>query len=217
MATMGRRALVHTMLITASLNRTPSTADQTNLTNALAALESTYQFNAAGIITFLSYGIPYFNRLPGGMTGSLVSSHMPRLTSDNTRFALEEAVPDPTDVSPANPGISKETLFQGLATITSSRAMFVGVSLPRNMAETHGFAYSQEINSDSPMWMGFLDQHTNGAGPAPTCTFAGNSAAKVTTAQPGDYFDNGAVQHLSHVIEDLAQFYAEPFPLVELA
>ena len=26
----------------------------------------------------------------------------------------------------------------------------------------------------------------------------------------GDYFDNGAIQHLSHVIEDLAQFYARP-------
>jgi hypothetical protein len=241
---------VHTLLITASLNRTPTTADQANLTNALAALESAYQFNAAGIITFLSYGIPYFNRLPGGMTGTLLSSHMPRLTSNTSRYALEEAVPGPTDVSSANPGITKETfnvpvtiesndllitmrtdnptimtdvvawfngsntlngqpvasptLFQGLATITSSRAMFVGVSLPRNMAETHGFPYAEDINSDSPMRMSFLDQHTNGAGPAPICTFAGNSSAHVTTAQSGDYFDNGAIQHLSHVIEDLA-------------
>lgn len=247
---------VHTLLITARLNRTPTTADQTNLASALTALESTYQFAAAGIITFVSYGIPYFNRLPGGMTGSLVSSHMPRLTSNTSRFTLEEAVPGPTDVSSANPGITKETfnvpvtiesndllitfrtdnptilsdvvawlqgsnrlngrtvasptLFQGLATITSSRAMFVGVSLPRNMAETHGFPYSQEINSDSPMWMGFLDQQTNGAGPAAICTFAGNSSARLTTAQPGDYFDNGSIQHLSHVIQDLAQFYQKP-------
>lgn len=247
---------VHTLFMTATLNRTPTVADQANLTNALAALESTYQFNAAGIITFLSYGIPYFNRLPGGMNGSLVSSHMPRLASNTSRFALEEAVPGPTDVSSANPGITKKTfnvpvriesndllitlrtdnqtilndvvawfngsnklngqtvtspaLFQGLATLTSSRAMFVGVSLPRNMAETHGFAYSQEINADSPMWMGFLDQQTNGAGPAPICTFAGNSSAHLTTAKAGDYFDNGSIQHLSHVIQDLAQFYAEP-------
>jgi hypothetical protein len=114
MATMGRRALL----------------------NALAALESTYQFHAAGIISFLSYGIPYFNRLPGGMAGSLVSSHMPRLTSDNTRFALEEAVPGPTDVTSANPGISKETF---------------------NVPETHGFAYSQEINSDSPIFVPSAD------------------------------------------------------------
>jgi hypothetical protein len=181
---------------------------------------------------------------------------MPRLASNNSRFALEEAVPSPTDVSPANPGITKQrfnvpvriesndilitvrsdnstiisdvlgwlggsnrlhgqsvtspSLFRGLATVTSSRAQFVGVSLPRNMAETHGFSYSQRINSNSPMWMGFLDQQTNGAGPAAICTFAGNSSARLTTAKPGDYFDNGSIQHLSHVIEDLDQFYRLP-------
>ena len=247
---------VHTLFITAALHRTPTTADQQSLSTALAALESAYQFGASGIITFISYGIPYFSRLPGGLTGSLVSSHMPRLVSSTSRFALEEAVPSPTDVSSANPGVTKQTfnvpvtieandllitlrsdnptiisdvvawlggsnklngqsvaspaLFQGLATITSSRAQFVGVSLPRNMAETHGFAYAEEINSDSPMWMGFLDQQTNGAGPAAICTFAGNSSARLTTAQAGDYFDNGSIQHLSHVIEDLAQFYQKP-------
>jgi hypothetical protein len=247
---------VHSVFVTARLNRTPTTADQTNLSNALNTIEATYQFAAAGILTFISYGIPYFNRLPGGMTGSLVSAHMPRLASNTSRFALEEAVPGPTDVSSANPGITKETfnvpvqiesndllitvrsdnttiisdvlrwlsgsnslnghsvasptLFQGLASITSSRTQFVGISLPRNMAETHGFEYAERINSDSPMWMGFLDQQTNGAGPAAICTFAGNSSAHLTTAQPGDYFDNGSIQHLSHVIEDLAQFYALP-------
>ncbi len=247
---------VHSVFITAALSRTPTAADQQNLSNALATIEATYQFAAAGVITFIAYGIPYFNRLPGGMTGSLVSGHMPRLASNNSRFVLEEAVPGPTDVSSANPGVTKKTfnvpvkiesndllitlrsdnstiltdvvawlggsnrlngqsvtsptLFRGLATVTSSRAQFVGISLPRNMAETHGFAYAEEISSDSPMWMGFLDQQTNGAGPAAICTFAGNSAARLTTAKAGDYFDNGAIQHLSHVIEDLAQFYAKP-------
>jgi hypothetical protein len=109
-----------------------------------------------------------------------------------------------------NAAVPSPTLFQGLATATSSRAMFAGVSLPRNMAETHGFSYSQRINSDSPMWMGFLDQQTNGAGPAAITTFVGNSSAKLTNANPGDYFDNGSIQHLSHVIQDLAQFYATP-------
>jgi hypothetical protein len=247
---------VHSVFLTAALNRTPTIADQQNLRNALATIESTYQFAAAGILTFIAYGIPYFSRLPGGLNGSLVSAHMPRLVSDTSRDALEEAVPGPTDVSPANPGVTKETfnvpvqiesndllitvrsdnstiitdvlnwlngsntlngqhvrspsLFQGLATITSSRAQFVGVSLPRNMAETHGFEYAERINSDSPMWMGFLDQQVNGSGPAAICTFAGNSSAHLTTARAGDYFDNGSIQHLSHVIEDLAQFYETP-------
>ncbi len=247
---------VHSLFLTAALNRTPTPADQANLSKALNTIESTYQFAADGIITFVAYGIPYFSRLPGGMTGSLVSANIPRLLSNTSRYALEEAVPSPTDVSPANPGVTKETfnvpvtiesndllitlrsdnstiitdvanwlngsntllgqhvtsptLFQGLATITSSRAQFVGISLPRNMAETHGFEYAERINSDSPMWMGFLDQQTDGAGPAAICTFAGNSSAVLTTAKAGDYFDNGGIQHLSHVIEDLAQFYETP-------
>ena len=246
----------HTVFVTAKLNRTPTRTDQANLSSALATIESNYPFAAGGIITFIAYGIPYFNRLPGGLTGSLVSSHLPRLLSDNTRFALEEAVPGPTDVSPVNPGITKQTfnvpvtiesndllitvrgddssyisdvlnwlggsntlkgnpvtspsLFRGLATVTSSRAQFVAVQLPRLMAADQGFSYAPQINTHSPMWMGFLDQQTNGAGPAPITTFAGNSSARLTTAKAGDYFDNGSIQHLSHVIEDLAQFYALP-------
>jgi hypothetical protein len=248
---------VHTMFLTVRLNRAPTKADQANLSSSLATLESVYQFAAAGMITLVAYGIPYFNKLPGGMNGTLVSSRMPRLSSNTSRYVLEEAVPSPTDVSPANPGITKERfnvpvqiesndmlfslrtdnptimtdvinwlngsnrlnstahpsptlLTSGLGTITSSRAMFVGISLPRNMAETHGFEYSQRMNSDSPMWMGFLDQQTNGAGPAAICTFAGNASARVTTAVAGDYFDNGSIQHLSHDIQDLVQFYESP-------
>jgi hypothetical protein len=83
------------------------------------------------------------------------------------------------------------------------------------------------------MWMGFADQQVNGAGPAPVCTFAGTSAARLTTAAQGDYFDNGSIQHVSHVIPDMrpralphrhpaAELPRSPrrhraFPLTELA
>ena len=98
---------VHTVFVTARLQRTPTLADQTMLADALSQIETSYAFNATNILTFVSYGIPYFSRLPGGLTGSLVSSHMPRLASSTSRYVLEEAVPSPTDVSPANPGITK--------------------------------------------------------------------------------------------------------------
>jgi hypothetical protein len=246
----------HTVFTTARLNRTPGRCDQQMLIDALATIESSYRYAADGIITFASYGVPYFSKLPGGMTGSLVSSYLPRLLADTRTYALQEAVPGPTDVSPLNPGITKKTfnvpvviesndflltirgdnpayisdvlawlggsnslagstvasppLFGDLATVTSSRAQFVQIGLPRHVAKVTGLAYAAEINPDSPMWMGFLDQQVDGAGPARICTFAGNSAARLTTAKPGDYFDNGAIQHLSHVIEDLAQFYSLP-------
>src|SRR5581483_9787685 len=91
---------VHTVFTTATLNRAPTAADQKMLAAALNTIEANYPFAAGGIITFIAYGIPYFDNLPGGLNGSLVAAHMPRLVSDGTTYALQEAVPGPTDVSP---------------------------------------------------------------------------------------------------------------------
>jgi hypothetical protein len=97
----------YTLFLTAVLTRTPSQSDRTVLGSALDTIEANYPFSADGVFTHISYGIPYFQRLPGGMTGSLVASKMPRLSDDPSRMVLEEAVPGPTDISPANPTVSK--------------------------------------------------------------------------------------------------------------
>jgi hypothetical protein len=100
--------------------------------------------------------------------------------------------------------------FRNFINFGTTRVQFVQRGLPRTMANNNSFEYATRINPDSPMWMGFLDQQTNAAGPAAITTFVGNSSASFTTAQPGDYFDNGSIMHLSHDIEDLFQFYALP-------
>jgi hypothetical protein len=93
-------------------------------------------------------------------------------------------------------------------TFTSSRVMFQQRGLPRQVAANDGFSFVDRIQDQSPMWIGFADQQTNGSGPAAAVTFQGNSSARLTTADPGDYFDNGSIQHLSHVIQDLEAFFA---------
>jgi hypothetical protein len=95
----------------------------------------------------------------------------------------------------------------GALRFTSSRLMFAQNGLPRKLAEKHGMSFAPQIHPQSPMWMGFADQHVNGAGPAPICTFQGTDSARFTTAREGDYFAGGSIQHLSHVILDLAAFY----------
>jgi hypothetical protein len=246
---------VYTSFTTFTLTRTPTPADQAKLTRALEVIEQTYPFRPNGMFTAIGYGLPYFTRLPGGMTGPLISRYLPRLASDPTRFALEEAVPGPTDVG-GGPGATKQTFnvpvriesndlvvmlrsdstwiltdvleyltaassrlagrdvgnsgLGGLLTTTSSRLMFVQQGLPRRIAENHQLPYASRINPQSPMWMGFADQQTSGSGPPEITTFQGNPAARLTTARAGDYFDNAAIMHLSHVIEDLTQFYARP-------
>jgi hypothetical protein len=253
---------VFTLFVTARLNRTPRAKDRTALADALDTVEENYPFTPSGVFTFISYGIPYFDRLPGGMKGRLVARHMPRLLSKTTSYALEEAVPSATDVSPGNPGITKQTFnvpvvienndllltlrsdshrrldevlrwlsgsnrlkgrnvaspdFDQLFTITSSRLMFQQMGLPRKVADAYRLAYAARVHDQSPMWMGFADQQVDGSGPAAITTFQGNASARLTNTVAGDYFYNGAIQHLSHVIEDLGQWYANDEPYTERA
>lgn len=242
---------VHTYFEPANLRRTLTKADQAVLANALDTIESVYEFSPAGVMVFVSYGLGYFSRLPGGLSGASVSSlYIPRLVFDTNRMALEEAKASPTDAG--QPGIVKRKfditpMIGGndvLFTIRSDdsahvqdvlkwlrgnsstlngqaipapalpltwfpvRAMFSQPGLPRQIAEREGLYYADRINDQSPMWMGFSDNQTAGTGPAAACTFAGNASAQLTTAQSGDYFDNGAIQNLSHVVLDLEAFYA---------
>jgi len=248
---------LYTSYTTIALSRRPTRADQERMTRALATVERTYPFSPRGVFVVVAYGVPYFARMPGGIDGSLVAGTVPRLLSDPGRSALEEAVPGPTDVSPSNPGVSKQTFdvpvaiesndlvvvlrsdssailgevleylvggraslggrrvgasgLHGLLRVTSRRLMFQQIGLPRKVADAHGLAFAGRVNPESPMWMGFTDQQVIGSGPPAVTTFAGNPSSVLTSARPGDYFDRGSIMHLSHVIEDLGQFYAEPY------
>lgn len=240
---------VFTFMQPIRLNRTPTKADQTTLANALSTIEANYAFSPSGVFVLIAYGLPYFRRLPS----SLVSSRMPLRNDGSGKPVLEEAVPGPTDVSPLNPGISKQVFnvpvqiesndllltlrsdimghatdvvawlqgsnslngrgvtspaFNGLFSFGTPRVNFVQPGLPRQLANQNNFPFATSINPASSMWMGFVDQQVDGSAPnGATVTFAGTSTAVLTTARAGDYFDNGSIQHFSHVIDDLPQFY----------
>lgn len=93
---------------------------------------------------------------------------------------------------------------------TSRRLAFLQIGLPRQVAEEQALPYAPYINPRSPMWMGFSSQQTGTSGPPRITTFLGDSSAKLTTARPRDYLALASVMHLSHVIEDLEQFYEYP-------
>jgi len=100
--------------------------------------------------------------------------------------------------------------FNGLFTFGTPRVNFVEPGLPRQMAVAHNFPFATSINPASPMWMGFADQQVDGsAAQAASVTFAGSNVSHLSNARAGDYFDNGSIQHHSHVIDDLAQFYSK--------
>jgi hypothetical protein len=92
---------------------------------------------------------------------------------------------------------------------TGRRVQFVQQGMPKLVAEEDGLYYQDRINPDSPMWMGFGDQQVSASGPASAVCFTGNlTPQSSTTATPGSYFDNGGIQHLSHVILDMEAYYA---------
>lgn len=86
---------------------------------------------------------------------------------------------------------------------TTSRAMFVQMGLPRKLAAAHGLPFAGQLHPRAEAWLGPAEHHP--PSPTATVTFAGGL---LTTAEPGDYFDNGAIQHLSHDIVDLQHFFA---------
>jgi hypothetical protein len=251
---------VFALFLPAVLNRTPTRSDQLTLNNALLTIEAKYPASPSGVlIGSVSYGLPYFRRLPP----SLVTAHMPHRLNDTTKPVLEEAFPMPTDVvggfvggpSALIPNVQKDRFnvnvviesndvlfqfrsdsmtnlsdvvlwlngsnslngqkvtspnFNGLFTFQQTRTQFVQQGMPRKVADANNLEFAPRINPDSSMTMGFVDQQVNASGPAQIVTFVGNSSAKLTDANPGDYFDNGSIAHFSHDIEDLYQFYATP-------
>ena len=149
----------YALLIPVKLNRTPTTADQKTLANALTTIEASYPASPSGLLIFsVSYGLPYFRRLPQ----SVVRAHLPHLLSNPSRFVLEEAVPAPTDVVGGQVG-GPNALIPG---ITKDR-FNVNVTIESNDVLLH-------IRSDSitnlaavPLWLAGSN-NLNGAGvPSP--------------------------------------------------
>jgi hypothetical protein len=100
--------------------------------------------------------------------------------------------------------------LNGLYSFQTPRVQFLQPGMPRQVAEKAGCEFATRINPKAPMVMGFVDQQVNASGPPAVVTFVGNASAKLSTANPGDYFDNGSIAHFSHVIDDLYQFYSTP-------
>ena len=86
---------VYTLFLPVQLTRTPTRRDQDILDRALRTIEGHFPASPAGVLIFsVSYGLPYFDRLPA----ALVAAKIPATLADPSRAALVEAVPSPTDV-----------------------------------------------------------------------------------------------------------------------
>jgi hypothetical protein len=98
-----------------------------------------------------------------------------------------------------------------LFTVTSVRTGFVGAGLPRRMAQQAGLAVTAKIPETAPLFMGFTSTQQLGQAREEAVSFEGRRdplLLPLTSAKPGDYFAGGTTLHLSHLREDLDNWYA---------
>jgi hypothetical protein len=91
--------VTYALFLPAKLNRTPTKADQVTLANALNTIEASYPASPSGLlIGSVSYGVPYFSRLPQALVNANIPTTVPFNGIAGGRPVLVEAVPFPTDV-----------------------------------------------------------------------------------------------------------------------
>ena len=173
----------YTLFLTARLNRTPSQADRLTLEKALSTIEQRYAFRASGVFTYISYGLPYFSRLPAGPERPRWSAaHLPRLLGDPPARCWRRRCPAPTDVHPDNPGITKRR-FTVPVRIEAERPT---VHLPQRPGDdppgraglVRGSGAGRASRSPSPAFAGLLNRHLAAGTCSPGRACPGRSRTK---------------------------------------
>src|SRR2546423_10076732 len=136
---------VHTVFVTAVLDRAPTRVARDRLADALATVEEHHPWAPGGVFLQIAYGLPYFRRLPRG----LFDLYVPRPLADTRRFAL--AGPDAGDdllltMRSDDPVRLADVLAwlsgQCGVTVTPARVMFAQPGLPRRLAVRLGVPYA---------------------------------------------------------------------------
>ena len=92
---------------------------------------------------------------------------------------------------------------------TSIRSGFVGAGLPKRLATAAGIPGADAIPDDAQLFLGFTSTQRSALGPTRIANL--ESLRGVTDQWPDGYFRHGTVMHLSHLFEDLEDWYRGDF------
>lgn len=101
--------------------------------------------------------------------------------------------------------------FSDLFVVTSVRTGFVGAGMPRRALEQASLKIAALVPEEAPLFMGFTSTQQSGQAKEVAVSFDGKRdplLSPLTTARSGDYFAGGTTVHVSHLTEDLDQWYA---------
>ena len=181
----------------------------------------------------VAWGMPYFrSHLPRLRDGRRFPDYLPIDLQASRRLgrrvpALVDAVRFPSDPETtvlesndvvvllrsdvrSNVTAARERLLarlEGVLEPTSIRSGFVGAGLPKRFATAAGIPGADAIPDDAQLFLGFTSTQRSALGPTRIANL--ESLRGVTDQWPGGYFRHGTVMHLSHLFEDLEDWYSD--------
>lgn len=202
---------------------------------ALQHIEEGHEVGPRGLLVTVAWGLPYFRtHLPRLRDGRRFPDYLPVDLQASRRLGrrvpvLVDAVRFPSDppttVLERNDVVvllrsdvrshvttARERLIarlQGVLEPTSIRAGFVGAGLPKRFATAAGIPGADSIPDDAQLFLGFTSTQRSALGPTRIANL--ESLRGVTDQWPGGYFKHGTVMHLSHLFEDLEDWYSGDF------
>jgi hypothetical protein len=202
---------------------------------ALHDIEKGHVAGPSGLLVTVGWGLPYFrNHLPRLRDGRRFPDYLPvdreatrrlgrrvpvlvgavRFPSDPETTVLESndvVVLLRSDVR-SNVTTARERLLARLKNVlqpTTIRSGFVGAGLPKRLATAAGIPGSDAIPDDAQLFLGFTSTQRSALGPTRIANL--ESLRGVTDQWPDGYFRHGTVMHLSHLFEDLRDWYSGDF------
>lgn len=202
---------------------------------ALHHIEEGHVAGPGGLLVTVAWGLPYFRtHVPRLRDGRRFPDYLPIDLQASRRLGrrvpvLVDAVRFPSDpettVLESNDVVvllrsdvrshvttARERLLarlKGLLQPTSIRTGFVGAGLPKRLATAAGIPGSDAIPDDAQLFLGFTSTQRSALGPTRIANL--ESLRGVTDQWPDGYFRHGTVMHLSHLFEDLDEWYSGDF------
>ncbi len=225
---------LHHQLVTLELKAGTSAKElrsaQQALEQALASLEARYAPSPTGLGITVGWGLPYLRRyVPKPAARHLPVDRRASKAKGRPVPALLDAIRFPSDPSTTileqNDAVlllrsdSLAAVAQGAHELvdkldfwrqTSIRRGFAGggfgggQSLPKRMAMAAGVAGADFIPDSSELFLGFTSTQKANLGPP---RIANLETLGYSDGGPGGYFRQGTCMHVSHIFEDLLQWY----------
>ena len=209
---------------------------QRSLEAALRAVERRYAPTPAGLGVVAAWGTPYFRTYLPALGGRRYPDYLPvdpgaSKTAGQAVSAFEDVTPFPSDPaellleqndvsfifqsdSLERIAAGADAIFKPLAgmfSLTSVRKGFVGggfegsVSLPKQMAMRAGVPGAELIPERAQLFLGFTSTQKNSLGPDRIANL--ETLPGLTDQWPNGYFRNGTTMHLSHLYENIDEWY----------